>query len=1269
MLSGRLYPMLRAINPVKQPSVPTEVVAAALLVTGGLLLAAPSVSGAGWRPASVGRVLAVSPIGSGKPGFTSLAPAVTGVSFVNLLPETRHLTNQVLLNGSGVTLADVDGDGWTDIYLGCATGANGLFRNLGDWRFENVTSAAGVGLAEFTTTGVAFADVDGDSDPDLVANTLGEGTHLLLNDGRGRFSPHPQVLNPGCAGMSAALADFDGDGFLDLYVCNYRASALMDMPNARATFTRVGDKMVIDAIDGVPLTAPGMTNRFSIDAEGQLTENGEVDVFYRNVGGGTFELVPFTGGRFLDEDGKALERGPFEWGLTATFRDVNQDGRPDLYICNDFQTPDRLWLNAGEGRFRLIPRLAIRKNALFSMAVDFADVNRDGHLDFFTLDMMSREHSQRMRYVDDPNPTPAIPGVYDDRPQYGRDVLCLNRGDDTFAEVAHLAGLEAAEWAWSCIFLDVDLDGWEDLLVANGMERAARDKDVAGYLKRLRATRRLSDADIFRARRAFPRLATANLAFRNRGDLTFGEVGREWGFSATGVSQSMALGDLDNDGDLDVVINNLNAPALLLRNDTPAPRVAVRLKGLPPNTDGIGARVRVSAPGLPAQMQVIIAGGRYLGGDAPVRAFAAGSLTNRLTIEVFWPGGRRSRLEGAGANRLYEFHEALAGGPVATGPAQAPEPWFADISTRLNHRHHEESLNDFERQPLLPVKLSQLGPGLSWFDVNGDGWDDLIVPSGKGGQCGILTNDTRGGLSPVIGPEAGRVAQRDQTTALGVPAAGGERGVMVGESNYEDAGTTGAAVRMCSPWSAEARDLLPATESSVGPLAQADVDGDGDLDLFVGGRVIPGKYPQPATSRLFRNNSPQRQFTLDETSNALLERVGMVSGATFADLTGDGFPELVLACEWGTVHVFRNQGGQFVPWDVPLTWARNGAGRAASLSALSGWWNSVAAGDFDGDGRPDLVAGNWGRNTSCQGFRTQPLRLYYGDLGGVGTVDLVESHFDGALGKWVPERQLDALAASLPFLRGAFPTHRSFSTASVDDVLAGAANPPRVVEAAWLESTLFLNRGDSFAAAILPVEAQFAPAFGLVVGDFDGDGAQDLFLAQNFFATEPWTPRLDAGRGLMLRGKGDGSFNPVSGQASGIKVYGEQRGAAAADFDRDGRLDLAVAQNGAETRLFHNQTARPGLRVRLNAGPENPTGLGTVLRGLSGEARVGPAQEVHGGGGYWSEDSSTVVATVSGPLTSLLIRWPGGAETRVGVPAGAREIEVGADGKVSVLAP
>ncbi len=416
----------------------------------------------------------------------------------------------------------------------------------------------------------------------------------------------------------------------------------MDIPNARATFERVNGQLMVATFNGRPVTNPDLVDRFTIGPKGDFQENGEPDVLYHNVGGTNFVAIPFTGGNFLDEDGRPLTTAPLDWGLSAMFRDINGDGLPDLYVCNDFQSPDRFWLNQGGGKFRLLPPEAQRKSSMFSMAVDFADINRDGFDEFFVVDMLSREHSERMRFLSALSEQSVPAGQTIDRPQYELNTLFLNRGDNTFAEIGQLSGLEAGEWAWSCIFLDVDLDGWEDLLVANGMERTGRDLDVAEHLRKLRAGRQRSDAEIFQARRMFPRQANGNLAFRNRGDLTFEETSKAWGFDFKGISSAMALADLDNDGALDVVVNPLNAPALIYRNDSPAPRIAVRLKGLSPNTHGIGARIGVTGGPVPLQTQEMICGGRYLSCDDTIRTFAAGNSTNRLTIEVAWRSGRRS---------------------------------------------------------------------------------------------------------------------------------------------------------------------------------------------------------------------------------------------------------------------------------------------------------------------------------------------------------------------------------------------------------------------------------------------------------------------------------------------------------------------------------------------------------------------------------------------------------------------------------------------------
>jgi hypothetical protein len=484
--------------------------------------------------------------------------------------------------------------------------------------------------------------------------------------------------------------------------------------------------------------------------------------------------------------------------LTAAFRDQNGDGLPDLYVCNDFQTPDRLWLNQGQGRFQLAPKLALRHTSISSMSVDFADINHDGHDDFMVLDMMNRKHADRMCFLSASYALKHPPGYYEDRPQYEFNTLFLNRGDMTFAETAQLSGVEAANWAWSCIFLDVDLDGWEDLLIATGMERDGRDLDILALLKTLRAQRQPSDAEVLKVRMMYPMHADGTLVFRNRGNLTFEEVSERWGFAQEGISSAMALADLDNDGDLDVLVNSLNGPARVFRNEASARRVAVRLKGDLPNTHGIGARISLRGGAMPEQSQEMICGSRYVSSDEPLRVFAVGESAGPLTIHVSWRDGRQSVLTNVAPNHLYEVDQAQASWPAHVNPGTAattgfrrqpprpsPPALFADVSETLKHSHEQQGFDDFTRQPLQYHKLSQLGPGLAWLDLDADGRDDLVIGGATGGKMGVFFN--RGSKGSSQPPDVNECSPAPWTDGLGRLVACGEwPGSLAGVSNYED---------------------------------------------------------------------------------------------------------------------------------------------------------------------------------------------------------------------------------------------------------------------------------------------------------------------------------------------------------------------------------------------------------------------------------------------------------------------------------------------------
>ena len=440
---------------------------------------------------------------------------------------------------------------------------------------------------------------------------------------------------------------------------------------------------------------------------------------------------------------------------------------------------------------------------------------------------------------------------------------------------------------------------------------------------------------------------------------------------------------------------------------------------------------------------------------------------------------------------------------------------------------------------------------------------------------------------------------------------------------------------------------LPAALSSTGPIALADLDGVGALELLVGGRVIAGRWPEAPSSRIYRNLGGK--WTLDEPNTKELGKAGLVSGAVFTDLDGDGWPDLVLACEWGPIRLFRNRRGSL--HDETAAWG---------LAQFTGWWNGVAVGDFDGDGKLDIVASNWGLNSPYHASTQRPVRIYYGDLNDSGRVDLLEAAFDPYLRNWAPMWMRDVLAGSLPWIADKFPSHRAYSEAGAEAILGDRLGRASRLEANTLASMVFLNRGSRFEPMELPAEAQWAPAYAATVADFDGDGCEDVFLSQNFFGPEAPVPRLDAGRGLLLHGNGTGKLTAVPGQDSGLLIYGEQRGAAVCDFNEDGRADLVVTQNGAATRLFVNAGAKPGLRVRLQGPPSNSTAVGATVRLRFGN-RLGPAREVHAGSGYFSQDSPVFVLGTPDQPTGIIVRWPGGRTTEHPIPNGTNTIALRAD--------
>lgn len=1176
-------------------------------------IVAPSLSLANnWVESKFHQWASISLESGGEDGYTLLKPKQTKITFQNKLDLSKSLNNQVYLNGSGVALGDVDGDGLCDIYLCGLDEPNELYINNGDWTFREAAKSYGIDCPELDTTGACLADLDGDGDLDLVVNGVHSKTQFFRNDSN-KFTRvlGSTGMTSTLGGMSIALADVDGNGLLDIYVTHYRDTTLMDMPNTHFKFKTVAGRKLISSVNGTLVAGTKYENRFRVNSRGGIEENGLPDAFYINHGDFNFKKTELVAPRFMSASGMQLKRKLYEWGLAAMFRDINKDGLPDLFVCNDFDGEDRFWINKGNGQFRLAPSYALRKTSMFSMGIDFADINRDSLDDFFVLDMRNRLRPRRMNQMLPRSSYQSVPGKFLDRPQYMKNTLFVNRGVGVYTEISSYGNVASSDWSWCPVFIDVDLDGFEDLLITNGVERNARHLDTILKLKKQRESSNMSNKDILLARKIFPAQQTQNIAFRNLGNNQFADRSSEWGFDFKGISQGMACGDLDGDGDLDIVVNNLRQPVGIYRNNTNKPRLAVRLKGPRGNSAGIGARIEV-AHGEFTQSQEMIAGGRYLSSDDPMRTFAMSRGDAILT--VIWPDRKRSIIENVKPNRIYivDYEGAQNFGDSRTTSSAL----FGARKIALAIEHKESMKSG--RQSLLPWALNRSGPGVAWGDVNQDGWEDIVISDGQGGALNLYTN--KNGTFSLVNDSEQTKNTRD---GLSVLVNGGS--IIQAYSNLED-GLAFGDMGTVHTFGSDKSLRLAAKGSSIGHLAMADVDSDGDLDLFLVGRSMPRKYGVPVGSWIYFNNNGE--FSESKSWSDAFAQEGLNSTAVFAQIDSDDRPDLVFVSEWGAPKVFINSGDGFVDKTSSF-----------GLNKFTGLWRGVDVGDFNGDGAIDFIATNRGLNSSYQATSEFPLIAYHGDIHQDGVWDFIETEY-GEDGKLYPRRHLSTLAAAMPWITERLTSYEQYSRTTLEMLIGEPQlNQLDRLEATTLQSTVFIREGDRFKPYPLPAEAQYSSAYAPVVADFDNDGHEDIVISQNDFGVHPDEPREDAGLGLLLLGDGSGQFRSVSISESGLIVPGEGRGAAVADYDHDGRTDLIVTQNGTTPRLFQNQTKRTGLRVVLVGGDKNPQGIGATIR-LKQKEGIGPKRVVRLGSGYLSQNSPIQVLGNAETATGIIVAWP-----------------------------
>jgi hypothetical protein len=1213
--------------------------------------------------------------------FEMIPPKVSGIDFAVPI-DTEHPDDRLYYSAmacGGVAAGDLDGDGRVDLFFACGAVPNRLYRQTEEnFVFEDVTSRAGVAMQRVWSTGAALADVDNDGDLDVYVTCYDDPNRLFVNSSTpGKMVFHERAADVGLdvidASLGASFVDYDRDGDLDVFLpmnAYYRDGG---RPENGIPMQQVGD--------GWRVVPPW--DRFygfsSFDAESGEPKYAEV--------GRPNRLMRNENGRFVDVSALAGILGLPSMTNSVTWWDHDGDGWLDLHVGNDFADRDEFYRNLGNGRFSEMAATAFQHTTWFSMGSAAEDLNNDGRVDFVAADMLPTSHYREKVTMGD------MEGAFDQMWENGLPVqrmantLFLNTGTGLFLETAFMSGLARTDWSWTVKGADFDGDSRMDLFFPTGHSRDFTHSDLA-----IRVAGELIGENTWDRFEDKPELREKNLAFRNvptGGGLEtqFEKRDVQWGLS-TGETMSYggALADIDQDGDLDLVVMNLGDPPTLYRNSASGRDgvnfLNVRLKGTRSNRYGIGAVVRVDLTDGRTMMRTLTPHNGYLESDAPELNFGLGEADSVMAVSVQWPSGTLQVLENVAANRRLEIEEAEKTkeepGPVsesAPDPAEGTVeplvqatgkerlPWFVATGSLIGVAVRETPFDDFARQPLLPNKLSQLGPGQAWGDVDGDGFPDIYLgsPSGALGRLLLSRGVDEGGrpkfamrLQAPFDSEAFVAredmgvlffdADGDDDLDLFVVSGGVEWGI--GDGRYQDRLylNEGTAAFVEAPLGA-----LPESTASGGPAAAADFDRDGDIDVFVGGRVTPGRYPTATRSQLLVNDGTGKFSDGTNRLSVNLARTGMVTAALWSDVDNDGWLDLMLAHEWGLIDVFRNQEGQ----------ALEKVTAESGLENLSGFWNSLAGRDFDGDGDIDYLAGNLGRNSKYTALPEKPEVMLYGDLDGSGKKHIIEAKLDKDGGELLPRRGFSCSSRAMPSLTKSVGSFHDFASST----LAELYTPQRLEKADRYEvnslaSVALINDGNGhFQVIELPWLAQVAPVFGIAITELDGDGIADAVLAQNFYSPQKETGAMDGGLSLVLKGGGiaeDGFWQAMEPSESGVVISGDAKSIGVGDLDNDARPDLLFGVNDAAPRLLMNETDRNGggdriLKVSLRGPAGNRTAIGARLT-LKVNGLPLQVAEQQAGSGYLSQNSDEMFFGLGGEAPgklkgTLSVRWPSGELT------------------------
>lgn len=1112
----------------------------------------------------------------------SLLPAnETGIAFSNRMPEKDTLSIldiDYFYNGGGVAIGDFNNDSLQDVYFTGNLVANKLYLNKGDFKFTDVSDQAGVGGGGKWCSGVALVDINNDGLLDIyVGATIRKAARdrenlLYVNQGwKGQKDGVPvfkeMAKEYGIADngytTNAAFFDYDNDGDLDLFV-----------------LTNMAEKY------------PAAYRKKVMDGSSPTTDRLYRNDFDPNLGHPVFTDVSKEAGIVLEG-----------YGLGLNICDINRDGWKDIYITNDFLTEDHFFINNQNGGFNK-PGFTDRAGAFFkhtssaAMGNDVADLNNDGLMDIVVLDMLPGDNQRKKMFIPPNNYQAYLNNEeFQYQHQYMRNTLQLNQGfrpgtrEPVFSEISLMAGVAATDWSWTPLAVDFDHDGFRDIVVTNGFPKDITDRDFMMYYANNSsvATKEFMLSQI-------PVIKINNYAFKNNGNLTFSDVSREWGVQTPAFSGGAAYGDLDNDGDLDMVINNINDSAFVYRNNLveqkpqQANYLRIRFKGSEQNRTGLGAFVELKYGKGQQQVYEHTIYRGYLSTVENAAHFGLGAATTIDEVRISWPAqngkpGKAQTLRNVRANQVLTVDLKNATEPAVLPPTPPAGTLFRDITDSLQVRlvHQEPEYIDFDQQKLLPHKLSQYGPAVAVGDVNGDGLDDLFIGGSRTQKGRFLIQTAAGKLveQDLLPGAAGEAKPEEDMGTLLFDADGdGDLDLYIASGGFEGEPNSAAYqdrfyLNDGKGRFALAAQALPQNHTSKSCVKAADYDRDGDLDLFVGGRVVPHQYPRPVTSVILRNDSRpgQPKFTdVTKTVAPELQNIGLVCDALWTDTDNDGWPDLMLAGEWMPLTILKNTKGNL------LVDKRDGVPAqtlklAGSETVPAGWWNSLVAADFDRDGDMDYVAGNLGLNTLAQASEAEPVRVYAKDFDNNGFYDAIPTvFFPDAEGKrWeYPFNGREEMIRQIISMRARFPLNKDFSMATVDKLLKEEELKDAIVlKANYMKSAYVENKGDGrFEVHDLPIQAQTAPVFGMLADDFDHDGNPDVLLVGNDFGSELQVGRLDALNGLLLKGDGKGGFTALNPAASGFYVPGNAKGVVRLSAGTRGASWIVATQNRGPLKVF-----------------------------------------------------------------------------------------------------